>query len=53
MHHADFTWILPGVVASCYRERLDGQGLFSLEPRRLNGDLIEMYKIEIVRGVYY
>ena len=32
-----------------YKERLDRPGLFSLERRRMRGDLIEVYKI--MRGI--
>ena len=37
-----FTRMLPGIS---YEERLNKLGLFSLERRRLRGDLIEVYKI--------
>ena len=37
--------MLPGLDGLSYKERLDRQGLFSLERRRLRGDLIEVYKI--------
>ena len=40
-----FTRILLGFDGLSYRERLDRLGLFSLERRRLRGDLIEVYKI--------
>ena len=41
-----FTRMLDGLS---YKERLDKLGLFSLERRRLRGDLIEVYKI--MRGI--
>ena len=44
-----FTRMLPGLDGLRYKERLDGLGLFSLERRRLRGDLIEVYKI--MRGI--
>ena len=37
--------MLPGFDGLSYKERLDRLGLFSLERRRLRGDLIEVYKI--------
>ena len=40
-----FTRMLPGLDGLSYKERLDRLGLFSLERRRLRGDLIEVYKI--------
>ena len=44
-----FTRMLPGLEGICYEERLEKLGLFSLERRRLRGDLIEVYKI--MRGM--
>ena len=42
----EFTRMLPGIS---YEERLNKQGLFSLERQRLRGNLIEVYKI--MRGI--
>ena len=42
-----FTRMLPGLDG--LKERLDRLGLFSLERRRLRGDLIEVFKI--MRGI--
>ena len=44
-----FTRMLPGMEGLSYEERLKTLGLFSLERRRLRGDLIEVYKI--MRGI--
>ena len=44
-----FTRMLPGMESISYEERLNKLGLFSLERRRLRGDLIEVY--EIMRGM--
>ena len=44
-----FTRMLPGLDGLSYKERLDRLGLFSLERRRLRGELIEVYKI--MRGI--
>ena len=44
-----FTRMLPGMEGISYEERLEKLGLFSLEQRRLRGDLIEVYKI--MRGM--
>ena len=41
--------MLLGLDGMSYKERLDRLGLFSLEHRRLRGDLIEVYKI--MRGI--
>ena len=40
-----FTRLIPGMPGLSYEERLDSLGLYSLEFRRLGGDLIETYKI--------
>ena len=40
-----FTRIVPGLKKLSYRERLNRLGLYSLERRRMRGDLIEVYKI--------
>ena len=40
-----FTRMLPGMEHLSYGERLGRLGLFSLEQRKLRGDLIEVYKI--------
>ena len=44
-----FTRILPGMEGISYEERLENLGLFSLERRKLRGNLIEVNKI--MRGV--
>ena len=44
-----FTRMLPGMEGRSYEERLRELGLFSLERRRVRGDLIEMYKM--IRGI--
>ena len=40
-----FTRMLPGIVHLSYEETLSRLGLFSLEQRRLRGNLIEVCKI--------
>eukprot|EP00061_Rhincodon_typus_P012903 g38943.t1 len=40
-----FTRMLPGLEGMSYKERLEKLGSYSLEQRRLMGDLIEVYKI--------
>ena len=40
-----FTRMVPGMRNFSYEDRLERLGLFSLERRRLRGDLIEMFKI--------
>eukprot|EP00061_Rhincodon_typus_P013248 g39507.t1 len=44
-----FTKMLLRMEGLSYEERLDGLGLFSLQHRRLRGDLMEVYKI--MRGI--
>ena len=44
-----FTRMLPGQVGLSYREQLARLGLYSLECRRMRGDLTEVYKI--MRGI--
>eukprot|EP00061_Rhincodon_typus_P006553 g27310.t1 len=44
-----FTRMLLGMEDLIYKERLDRLGLFSLECRKLRGDLIEVYKV--MRGM--
>ena len=44
-----FTRMLPGLENKSYEARLAELGLFSLEHRRMRGDLIEVYKI--MRGI--
>ena len=40
-----FTRLIPGMAGLSYEERLSRLGLYSLEFRRMRGDLIETYKI--------
>ena len=40
-----FTRMLPGMGGFSCEERLGKLGLFSLERRKMRGDLIELYKI--------
>ena len=44
-----FTRMLPGFQQLSYRDRLNKLGLYSLERRRLRGDLIEVFKM--MRGI--
>ena len=44
-----FTRMFPGMEGRSYEERLRDLRLFSLERRRLRGDLIEVYKM--IRGI--
>ena len=39
-----FTRLIPGMAGLSYEERLSWLGLYSLELRRVRGDLIETYK---------
>ena len=39
------TRLIPGLAGLSYEERLKETGLYSLERRRLRGDMIEMFKI--------
>ena len=40
-----FTRLIPGMASLSYEERLSWLGLYSLEFRKVKGDLIETYKI--------
>ena len=40
-----FTSLIPGMAGLSYVERLERLGLYTLEFRRMRGDLIETYKI--------
>ena len=40
-----FTRLIPGMAGLSHEERLSWLGLYSLEFRRVSGDLIETYKI--------
>ena len=39
------TRLIPGLVRLSYEERLKETGLYTLERRRLRGDMMEMFKI--------
>ena len=39
-----FTRLIPGMKGLTYKERLNSLGLYSLEFRRIRGDLVEVYK---------
>ena len=39
------TSLIPGLTRLSYEERLKETGLYTLERRRLRGDIIEMFKI--------
>ena len=39
------TRLIPGLARLSYEERLKETGFYSLERRRLRGDMIEMFKI--------
>eukprot|EP00061_Rhincodon_typus_P008272 g30739.t1 len=41
-----FIRILPGMEKLSYKEKLDRVGWFSLEQRRLKGDMFEVYKFK-------
>ena len=43
------TRLIPGLARLSYEERLKETGLYSLERRRLRGDMMEMFKI--MKGV--
>jgi len=49
MFQRRFTRMLPGMESRSYEERLRVLGLFSLERRRMRGDLIEVFKM--IRGI--
>ena len=44
-HRGGMDRLIPGMSGLSYEERLDRLGLYSMEFRRLRGDLIETYKI--------
>lgn len=43
--------MLPGMERFSFKERLDGLGLFSLEPGRLKGDLLGTF-MKVMRGIH-
>ena len=44
-----FTRLIPGMVGLSYAERMEQLGLYTLEFRRMRGDLLETFKI--VKGL--